>query len=127
MTNKVPMTKEEIEYYLAKIETNLTLERTGYELAPDSLRRFKKFAERDDGEPFYMINLIREHKEPQYPANWQGAKAQTVREAKMLYSKACYPIIKKNRYLFPAGCDLYLPSCFKYRNYNGGLGSVLSH
>lgn len=95
MTNKVPMTKEEIEYYLAKIETNLTLERTGYELAPDSLRRFKKFAERDDGEPFYMINLIREHKEPQYPANWQGAKAQTVREAKMLYSKACYPIIKK--------------------------------
>lgn len=34
MTNRVPMTKEEIEYYLAEIETNLTLERTGYDLAP---------------------------------------------------------------------------------------------
>jgi len=90
-----PMTKDEIEYYLAKIEANLTLERTGYELSPDSLKRFRQFAEADDGKPFYMLNLIREHEEPQYPANWQGERAKTVQEAKMLYSKACYPIMKE--------------------------------
>jgi len=88
-----PMTKDEIEYYLAKIEANLTLERTGYELSPDSLKRFRQFAEADDGKPFFMINLIQEYDEPKYPENWQGEKAETVLDAKMLYSKACYPIM----------------------------------
>ncbi len=90
-----PMTKDEIEYYLAKIEANLTLERTGQELLPSDLQLFREFAEADDGKPFYMINLIREHNEPQYPENWQGDRAKTVLDAKMLYSKACYPIMKE--------------------------------
>ena len=40
-----------------------------------------------------MINLIQEYDEPKYPENWQGEKAETVLDAKMLYSKACYPIM----------------------------------
>ncbi|NMA70196.1 MAG: hypothetical protein GX958_12395 [Desulfitobacterium sp.] len=107
-----PMTNDEIKYYLAKIEANLTVERTGYELLPDSLQRFKEFAEADDGKPFYMINLIREHQEPQYPANWQGERAKTVQEAKMLYSKACYPIMKEAGSSSMFGVNYAYPAVF---------------
>lgn len=88
-----PMTAEEIEHYLATIEANLAEERTGKPLEPDSLKRFREFAESDDGKPFFMINLIREYDEPHYPDNWQGERASTVLEAKKLYSQACYPIM----------------------------------
>lgn len=90
-----PMTPDEIEYYLATIEANLTEERTGKALEPSSLANFRRFAEEDDGQPFYMINLIKENEEPQYPDNWQGERAGTVLEAKKLYSQACYPIMGK--------------------------------
>ncbi|NLB88267.1 MAG: hypothetical protein GX790_03445, partial [Syntrophomonadaceae bacterium] len=40
-----PMTQDEIAYYLAKIEANLTVERTGHELSPSELQAFREFAE----------------------------------------------------------------------------------
>ncbi|NLB87961.1 MAG: hypothetical protein GX790_01850 [Syntrophomonadaceae bacterium] len=88
-----PMTQAEIEEYLAKYQRNLSEERTGKPLDPYEVSLIRQFAEADDGKPFYMINLIREYDEPQYPEHWQGERAETVLEAKTLYSKACYPIM----------------------------------
>lgn len=89
-----PLTEEEVAYYMAKIKANLTVERTGRQ--PQNLADIQKFAQNDDGKPFYMINLIREHKTVQYPDTWKGERAQTVLEAKKLYGKACYPLMKKS-------------------------------
>jgi len=89
-----PLTPQEVDYYMAKIKANLTVERTGY--PPENLADIEKFARSDDGKPFNMINLIKERKEVQYPANWKGKRADLVIEAKMMYSRACYPLMVKS-------------------------------
>ncbi len=89
-----PLTAEEVAYYMGKIKANLTVERTGHPAG--NLADIEKFAKSDDGKPFNMINLIKEHKTVQYPAGWKGERAKTVMEAKTLYGKACYPIMKKS-------------------------------
>lgn len=89
-----PLTPEEVDYYMAKIKANLTLERTGY--PPENLADIEKFARTDDGKPFNMINLIKERKEVQYPAGWKGKRADLVIEAKHMYSRACYPLMVKS-------------------------------
>lgn len=86
-----PLTQAEVDYYLAKIEANLTEERTGRAPEPTSFERIRAFAEADDGKAFYMINLVREHDTPQYPDWWTGERADTVLDAKKLYSAACAP------------------------------------
>ena len=86
-----PLTDREIDYYLDKIESNLTEERTGRAPEPTSFERIRAFAEADDGKAFYMINLVRENETPQYPSWWQGERAETVMDAKKLYSAACAP------------------------------------
>ena len=86
-----PLTQAEVDHYLAKIEQNLTEERTGRAPEPSSFERIRAFAEADDGKAFYMINLVRENDTPQYPDWWMGQRAETVLEAKKLYSAACAP------------------------------------
>ena len=86
-----PLTQAEVDHYLAKIEQNLTEERTGRAPEPSSFERIRAFAEADDGKAFYMINLVREHDAVTYPDWWTGQRAETVLKAKMLYSAACGP------------------------------------
>lgn len=86
-----PLTQAEIDYYMTKIENNLTEERTGRAPEPTSFDRIRSFAEADDGKAFYMVNLVREHETPQYPSWWTGERAETVLDAKKLYSAACAP------------------------------------
>lgn len=88
-----PMTQEEVDYYMAKYLANLTFERTGHPLNYATVERIRTFAEEDDGQPFFMINLVRERSEVYYPDTWKGERASTVLEAKKMYSAACSPIM----------------------------------
>ena len=90
-----PITQEEIEYYLTLCKNNLTKERTGHEMTQETVDRFRKFLEADDGKPFWMINLVREQKEPVYPDWWEGDREPTLMDCKVHYLKACAPISKK--------------------------------
>lgn len=86
-----PLSESEINYYMEKIENNLTEERTGRAPEPTSFQRIRAFAEADDGKAFYMINLVRENEAPVYPSWWEGERAETVLDAKKMYSAACAP------------------------------------
>lgn len=55
-----PLSREEIESYLIKIEGNLRSDRL-------ILERFRVFAEQDDGKPFLMINLVKQKEVVEYP------------------------------------------------------------
>lgn len=92
MSNK-PITKEEIDVYMANYEKNQTKENTGKDFDPIVAERIRSFAEEDDGNPFFMVNLIKERKELKYPDNWTGPRASSIIEAKKMYSAACLPFL----------------------------------
>ena len=52
-----PLTKEEIETYMARAAKNS-------QIAPDRLATVRRFLETDDGREFYMLNLLSGHREP---------------------------------------------------------------
>ena len=89
------MTAEEVDWYMWQYTHNVTEERSGVKQDPVKVARIRRFLEEDDGQPFWMINLIREQDSPKYPDWWTGERGATVTECKKLYSKACYPIMAK--------------------------------
>lgn len=94
MSNK-PLTKEEIDAYMADFAKYQTKENLGRDIKPIDHERIRYFAEHDDGKPFFMINLIKENKEVVYPADWTGPRATSILEAKKLYGMACLPFLKE--------------------------------
>jgi hypothetical protein len=71
----------------------MTKDRTGRELQTTSLANFKKFAQEDDGKPFFMVNLIRENQDPVYPTDWQEQKPK--------------PYMKPRSYTHPLASHFY--------------------
>lgn len=55
-----PLTKSEIDGYLAKLSPELSVD-------PERRERMRLFLESDDGGEFFMVNLIRLHPEPVRP------------------------------------------------------------
>lgn len=90
-----PLTKEEIDCFMANFAKYQTKENIGRDLKPIDLERIRYFAEHDDGKPFYMINLIKENKEVVYPDDWTGQRATSMLEAKKLYGMACLPFLQE--------------------------------
>jgi hypothetical protein len=94
--NNKPLTKEEIESYIANLKKYQTKENIGKDLDPKTVERIRYFAEHDDGKPIFMVNLVKENQEVNYPNGWTGPRAKTVLEAKKLYSAACLPFLQQH-------------------------------
>jgi hypothetical protein len=92
--NYKPITKEEIDVYIANIQKYQTKENTGREFGPKLINQVRHFAQYDDGKPFFMLNFIKENKNVYYPDNWTGKRAATIEEAKKLYTQAVLSFLK---------------------------------
>lgn len=91
-----PLTKEEIDSFMADFLKYQIKENIGRDIKPVDHERIRYFTEHDDGKPFYMINLIKENKEVVYPDDWTGQRAASILEAKKLYGMACLPFLQEN-------------------------------
>lgn len=95
-----PLSPAEADRYTAQLEKTLPLEA---EAKADFVRRLKAFAANDDGQPVYMVNLMRYHAAPLpgLPASFKGtsASANTYYEDSVMpiaISNGAYPIFAGN-------------------------------
>ncbi len=109
-SNEKPLSKEEIEYFIRRLETNLTKN-------TKTIQDFKYFMEHDDGKPIFMVNLVKERAALEYPPNWPGPKAKDFLEAKQMYTDACDPLMSKIGLDFVVDVTTAYPSAYNDSNY----------
>ncbi len=93
-----PMTRAEVDSYMAKLDATFPFDETE---RADLLKRMRQFGENDDGQPVYMVNLLRyfDHVRLGHgiPANYKGTPAEAnayyeTKAFKIALGAGSYPI-----------------------------------
>lgn len=93
--NGKPMTKQEVDEWISKLQATVNKDTVGLDLPPQVLEKYRQFGYNDDGQPFYMLNLMRRWEKPMYPPGFNDP-ASTLAEAKHRYVTAIKRILRKN-------------------------------
>ncbi len=89
-----PVTHEEVKIYLAKVADNFRGQ--GVELKEEFYKQFESLAITDDGNEFYMVNLIRWRDKALYPSDSPWADDPDPMAANARYNAGVMPAVIRN-------------------------------
>jgi len=82
-----PITPQEAAQYRQKLAEVFTLENANYAISEQELDAFYQVALEDDGEPLYLVCLVRMQQKPVYAAEFAGPRHDTNEEALAYFLK----------------------------------------